>query len=325
MVLVLSIGINMRLLTILFLIISQLVFAQQKYLVRVPVADLRIERVLSNQNGDHDYLQDSQSLLGDYLEGIEEAGDFVKVKVLNQEDFSKPLIDWIERKNIVPVDNFPNYNLVVTEPWTNLYVSVPIGKKNLQGYLVPVSLGTYLEGVEKTEESWKVKLPDGKIATAIAKDVSLLKKKSFDEIRQGVLEKAMLLLGSPYYWGGASAYRGDEWFGPHTGVDCSGLVYLLYKAQGMQVPRNSQAQWAFCKQNAKIVPGDLVFLARSETKKVHHVMIYAGDNTLIEAHQTGSTVRLVSFDARIGKPFEQIMSGDLIGNEIVYFGSFFTP
>jgi cell wall-associated NlpC family hydrolase len=313
----------MRLLILFFLSFSQLVFSNQKYLVKDSVVDLRIEAIPSNQSGSYDPLQDSQVLLGDFLEGIEERGDFAKVKVLNQVNYSKPIINWIEKKHLVAVNEFPTYNLVVSGPWTNLYVSVPIGKKNLQGYLVPVSLGTYLEGIEKTEEAWKVRLPDGKIATAIAKDVSEIKKKLPEDIRAGVLEAATKLLGNPYYWGGASAYRNDDWMGPHTGVDCSGLVYLTYKSQGMQVPRDSQPQWAFCKQHANIKPGDLVFLARPETKKIHHVMIYAGDNMLIEAHQTGSTVRLVSFDARIGKPFNQIMSGDTVGESIVYFGSFF--
>lgn len=313
----------MRYLTLFFLIISQFIFANQKYLVKVPVADLRVEPKASDQSGRHDPIQDSQALLGDYLEGIKELNGFIKVKALNQVNFSKPLTAWIEKKDITPIDQFPNYNLVVTAAWTNLYVSTPMDKKNFQGYLIPVCLGTYLEGIEKTDEAWKVRLPDGKMATAIAKDVSELKKKNPDEIRSGVLQSANLLLGSPYYWGGASVYKKEEWFGPHTGVDCSGLVYLLYKSQGMQVPRNSQPQWSICKKNVTLEPGDLVFLARPESKKVHHVMIFAGNNMLIEAHQTGSTVRKVSFDARIGKPQSQIMSGDIVGKEMVLYGSFF--
>jgi hypothetical protein len=315
----------MRLITLLCLLSFLPLFSSEKYLVKVPVADLRLKPISSDQSGSHDPLQDSQALLGDFVETTEdevkEVDGFIKVKVLNQKTISGVLVDWIEKKSLQKVDVFPTYNLSVVVPWTNMYVSVPMGKENMQGYLMPASLGTYLEGIEKTGDVWKVRLPDGKIANALIRDVELLKEKSTDEIRYGVLENGLKLLGNPYYWGGASAYRGDDWFGPHTGVDCSGLVYLLYKSQGIQVPRDANPQYEFsCKTNS-LKPADLVFLARKDGGKVHHVMIYVGDDQLLEAHQTGSTVRLVSFEARIGLPLHKITSGQTIGDSIVYFGS----
>lgn len=298
-------------------VVSFPLFANQKYIVKVPITDLRIEPIPSDKSGKHDALQDTQALLGDPLEFLEEKDEWIKVNVLTQS-----VEGWVEKRTLQRVDDFPEYNLVVSVPWTNIYVSVPIGS-HPQGFLMPASLGTYLQGIEDRGERWKVAMPDGKIGYVMTSDIRLLEKLSEDEVRKGIIESGNKLVGNPYYWGGASAYKDPaSWSGPASGVDCSGLVYLLYKAYGMKVPRNSTEQYTFSNKDiSSLKPGDLLFFAKPETGKVHHVMIYVENDLLLESPETGSSIRFISATDRIGKPIDQITPGEIINDRIIYFGS----
>lgn len=73
-----------------------------------------------------------------------------------------------------------------------------------------------------------------------------------------------------------------------SGVDCSGLTYLLYKAVYKKTLHRSSADMA--KHNVKDIaksslkPGDLIFFATSgNTKAVTHVGVYLKDNRFIHA------------------------------------------
>ena len=105
---------------------------------------------------------------------------------------------------------------------------------------------------------------------------------------QGVLSKAMTLLGTPYRWGGAT---------PDGGFDCSGLVgYVFRTAIGLDLPRVSR-QMATAGQavdRASLVPGDLVFFGRRG--KVNHVGIYMGEGRFLHAPRTGRDVTVSSLD-----------------------------
>lgn len=105
---------------------------------------------------------------------------------------------------------------------------------------------------------------------------------------QGVLSKAMALLGTPYRWGGAS---------PDGGFDCSGLVgYVFRTAIGVDLPRVSRqmATAGEAVDRGAIVPGDLVFFGRRG--KVDHVGIYVGEGRFLHAPRTGRDVTVSSLD-----------------------------
>jgi cell wall-associated NlpC family hydrolase len=103
---------------------------------------------------------------------------------------------------------------------------------------------------------------------------------------QGVLSKAMTLLGTPYRWGGES---------PENGFDCSGLVGYLYRSVlGVDLPRVSR-QMATTGQQVErtaLVPGDLVFFGRRG--RVNHVGIYVGEGRFLHAPSRGKDVRVDS-------------------------------
>jgi cell wall-associated NlpC family hydrolase len=93
-------------------------------------------------------------------------------------------------------------------------------------------------------------------------------------------------LGKPYVWGST---------GPNT-YDCSGLILRAFQAAGIDLPRVSREQF----DSGGHIPirqaqaGDLMFYATDPTDPatIHHVALYMGDNTMVEAPYSGEAVRV---------------------------------
>ena len=100
--------------------------------------------------------------------------------------------------------------------------------------------------------------------------------------RDKVVQEARKYLGIPYLWGGTD---------PEKGLDCSGLVQLVYGNLGIDLPRVSrdQAQAGTAVPSLdEAQPGDLLAFG----SPVHHIAIYIGGGKMIEAPRTGLDVRV---------------------------------
>ena len=101
---------------------------------------------------------------------------------------------------------------------------------------------------------------------------------------QAVVDEAKKYLGVPYVWGGTNG---------KSGLDCSGLVQLVYKKFGVDLPRVSYQQareGTAIPSLAQARPGDILAFG----SPVHHVAIYMGDNKMIEAPRPGKSVQVSS-------------------------------
>ena len=103
-----------------------------------------------------------------------------------------------------------------------------------------------------------------------------------------VVAEAKKYLGLPYVWGGTD---------PKKGLDCSGLVQLVYKNLGYALPRVSNQQATVgtpIGSLAEAKPGDLLAWDNSSRNNgVDHIAIYIGNGKMIEAPRTGLNVRIV--------------------------------
>jgi hypothetical protein len=115
-----------------------------------------------------------------------------------------------------------------------------------------------------------------------------------DYLRDELVKTTMRFIDTPYLWGGAS---------PDTGFDCSGLTMTVYQLNGLNLPRNSQAQFdaGYSVHHDDLLKGDLVFFSDNKWGRVSHVGVYAGDGKFVHAPGKGKKIRVDSLSARYYK------------------------
>jgi hypothetical protein len=106
-----------------------------------------------------------------------------------------------------------------------------------------------------------------------------------EDLRNQIVSTAQQYIGIPYRWGGES---------PQTGFDCSGLTMVVYRLNGLNLPRASGQQWRTGTpiKRGQLARGDLVFFATAGGNRVSHVGIYAGNGNFLHAPAKGRTIRI---------------------------------
>ncbi|MCE5317160.1 MAG: C40 family peptidase [Parachlamydia sp.] len=291
-----------------------------KFRVNVPVADLRREPKPAFVTSGKDPLQESQLLLGDRVTAIKESGSWLYVEVPEQSKFDpesgwKGYPGWVQKAQLIEVPEWPVCNLVVRAPWADLYQ----GNK----LLYSLSMGTKLEGIAQRGDTWRVRLPDGQEATIGSKSVQRLNHPDLEAVRQDILSLSAQFSDCPYVWGGRSAHRAD-W--PHTltGVDCSGLVSLLYRVHGFSLPRDAQDQFLASEPREinQLRSADLIFLAPlDQPDRISHVMMFKGGDTYIDANTTDGRVATNTAVKKFGIPFQKMAWGQIVDKYRIFFGA----
>ncbi len=102
---------------------------------------------------------------------------------------------------------------------------------------------------------------------------------------RSLMNHAVSWLGTRYVWGGVSK----------AGVDCSGLMKLLFKGEGVNLPRvaRQQFQRGIAVARAALMPGDLVFF-NTNRGPITHVGIYIGNGQFLHAANPRRGVRIDS-------------------------------
>jgi len=103
-----------------------------------------------------------------------------------------------------------------------------------------------------------------------------------------IVDIAHRYLGIPYVFGGTD---------PRRGLDCSGLVQLVFHQVGINLPRTAQQQFDATPRipRDQLQPGDLVFFARTYANTndwITHVGIYIGNGQQINAPTEGQSVSI---------------------------------
>lgn len=172
---------------------------------------------------------------------------------------------WIDRKMFVEVSqdfvvSYQNENHCLTKEIFNI---VTKGTSYGNKLIVLGSVFPFFNTLDQTlllgDECYHLQTP--------------LKSELNRSIRELIVHYALIYYNTPYLWGGRTPY----------GIDCSGLVQMVYKMVGIQLPRDASLQ-ASCGTNLSFIdeckPGDLVFFGK---ESISHVGIVWQDGRIIHA------------------------------------------
>lgn len=191
----------------------------------------------------------TQLIFGDLFKVLDSEGNWMKIKIL-----SDGYIAWADCQQLKELSE-KEYNSLIksklffSEDLINPVLSVA------DKQFFPVVIGSRFYASQGKKKSFMAGdaeyKPEGKLRSAIQK-VS----------REKIVEDAFLYLNSPYMWGGKSPF----------GIDCSGLVQMVYSLSGVFLPRDAHQQakvgnsLSFIEEAEE---GDLAFFDNKEGKIIH--------------------------------------------------------
>ena len=142
--------------------------------------------------------------------------------------------------------------------------------------IAPLILGSSLPGLDKGDFHvlGDHYFYDGAIAELSPFD-TITNPKDRLQAKQTIVSDAMFYLNAPYLWGGRTPF----------GIDCSGLVQMVYKIKKIKLLRDASQQATHGESVSFISeaePGDLAFFD-DEEGKIIHVGILADKTRIIHA------------------------------------------
>ena len=198
----------------------------------------------------------SQVLFGEHFKILEQTEKWSRVE-LGFDGYN----GWIDNKQFRTISESEYNALQHTEPVMNGDLIEFIASPNNQ--LLPISLGSAITHLENDGLNTEQYHFEGLKTTGVrGKDT--------------IVDTAYLYLNAPYLWGGKTPF----------GIDCSGMVQMVYKLNGYKLLRDASQQatqgeaLSFIEESE---PGDLAFFDNDEGRIIH-VGIIMEDNYIIHAH-----------------------------------------
>lgn len=232
---------------------------------------------------------ETQALFGEPVQVLEQRGSWTRVAVVDQptplDRLGYP--GWVPTRQLVSDASFGRLLAgpiaVLTAPTARLRG----GHRPLE-----LSFGTRLPVVSVSGGEVVVRTPTGQDARLPASAVRVYTSAAAIPPPTGpeLVATARSFLGVRYLWGGTSAF----------GFDCSGLVNLIYRANGVVIPRDANAQALAGRpvSRQELEPGDLVFFATDPpSRAITHVAMYVGGGQLIESPDSAGSVHVIALMA----------------------------
>ncbi|MDR2123274.1 MAG: C40 family peptidase [Flavobacteriaceae bacterium] len=200
----------------------------------------------------------TQLLFGELCEITEVKKNWVKIKIAFD-----GYEGWMDSKQVLIISDieFANFSQKVS------FISEPFSLLVSNDLPFPVTIGAEIHHLD--EKNIFELTPNNQFLV----DENLITGKQ-DKSR--ILELAFKYINTPYLWGGKTTY----------GIDCSGLVQMVYKMAGYKLPRDTYQQAEVGEVLSFIEeaePGDLAFFENQEGKIVH-VGFILSNQKILHAH-----------------------------------------
>jgi hypothetical protein len=164
---------------------------------------------------------------------------------------------WIHQKQSFPIEEDEFIRLINAETPTSIDLVQLLSNETRQT-ITPILLGSSLPGISDQRYSIAQELFffEGLVSDPFPTE-KLLTSESRQKAKQTLIDGAMLYLNAPYLWGGRSPF----------GIDCSGLVQMVYKLKRIRLLRNAgqqATQGELLNFITEAEPGDLAFFDNEE-------------------------------------------------------------
>lgn len=235
----------------------------ERMLIRAPLAPLHADSCDLAE-------QVTQSLLGDEVALLETRQEWSRVRMWDQ------YIGWVKREHLVPAP--PDWRA----PWMeieDLWVNIRPAPDSHTAARTFAFLGSRFPLIEDDGRWWKLRLPDGEAGWIEQRRARPVQARP--TTTGAICTTARRFLGTPYIWGGCSAW----------GLDCSGFVQLVYRLHGISLHRDAGDQSLQGGGVETPEQGDLVFFGPAAEGRISHVGLMLDGDRFIHAHG-GRSVRI---------------------------------
>jgi len=198
----------------------------------------------------------SQVLFGEHFKILEQTDKWSRI-AMGYDGYT----GWIDNKQFRTISEGDYTKLNAAPPVLNAdlieYIAAP------DNHLMSIPIGSAVTFLDSTSLNTEKFIFEGL-------------KASGTNSKQNIVQTAFMYLHSPYLWGGRTPF----------GIDCSGLVQIVYKLNGYDLLRDASQQatqgeaLSFIEESE---PGDLAFFDNEEGRIIH-VGIIMEDNHIIHAH-----------------------------------------
>ena len=210
----------------------------------------------------------TQALYAQQVVVLARSAGWVKVAVVDEPDPQDPhgYPGWLPASQLKTGFDASGRSVVVVSRTGQLLV---------HGRTLTLSYGTHLPLIRWSGDSAVVRTPDGQGTVVGVED-------PYTPSNASVIAQAKRFLGVHYLWGGLSAW----------GFDCSGLIWDVYRAHGLTIPRDADPQFhhGVAVARSALRPGDLLFFG--SPGYAEHDAIYVGNGRMLEAPDSAHRVRI---------------------------------
>ena len=196
----------------------------------------------------------NQVLFGEHFHVIEKVKDWAKIS-LSHDNYE----GWICNKQWKEIDQETYEKLLKETSTISIDILETIEEKNYQTIVIGSILPSFKSGYA---------MINSRMFKFNGQSTQGYTDKKY------IIENSFIYLNTPYLWGGRSP----------LGIDCSGLTQMVYRLQGLNIPRDAAQQAKIGKTINSIKDtqtGDLVFCNTND--KITHVAIIIDTKRVIHA------------------------------------------
>ena len=175
---------------------------------------------------------------------------------------------WLHKKQFIPISKSTFKRIEESELNISYEMQEALVMEN-DKIVIPIPAGSHLPCLQKVKFTIEDK-------TYIFRGKSKTQKSTPD--RNRIIQTAFEFLHAPYLWGGRTEF----------GIDCSGFSQMVYKLNGLKLPRDAYQQAELGTELDFVEaaqPGDLAFFDNDQGK-ITHVGIIISPESIIHASGT---------------------------------------